>query len=104
MSHLPTIVREYLVRFNGETRALLAEIAASRRGVDSAAVCAFATAALQLNTAAAAIAASAEQSAASAAAAAADSRRIMPPVAAAAAVAAVAAAEARAARAALLRA
>ena len=100
MSHLPTIVREYLVRFNGETRALLAEIAASRRGVDSAAVCAFATAALQLNTAAAAIAASAEQSAATAA----DSRRIMPPVAAAAAVAAVAAAEARAARAALLRA
>jgi len=100
MSHLPTIVREYLVRFNGETRALLAEIAASRRGVDSAAVCAFATAALQLNTAAAAIAASAEQSAATAA----DSRRIMPPVAAAAAVAVVAAAEARAARAALLRA
>ena len=100
MSHLPTIVREYLVRFNGETRALLAEIAASRRGVDSAAVCAFATAALQLNTAAAAIAASAEQSAAAAA----DSRRIMPPVAAAAAVAAVAAAEARASRAALLRA
>jgi hypothetical protein len=80
MSHLPTIVREYLVRFNGETRAFLTEIS-GRRGVDPAAVCAFAAAALQLNTAAAALVASAEPSAPAGGA---SPYRVMPPVAAAA--------------------
>lgn len=84
---LPAIVREYLVRFNGETRALLTEIA-GRRGVDQAAVCAFAAAALQLNTAAAALAASTEPSGPLVGAV---PYRAMPPVAAAAAAVMVAA-------------
>ena len=82
MSHLPAIVREYLLRFNGETRAFLTDIA-GRRGVDQAAVCAFAAAALQLNTAAAALAAIPEPSGPLVGAV---PYRAMPPVAAAAAV------------------
>jgi hypothetical protein len=87
MSHLPAIVREYLLRFNGETRAFLTDIA-GRRGVDPAAVCAFAAAALQLNTAAAALAASTEPSGPLVGAV---PYRAMPPVAAAAAAVMVAA-------------